>query len=234
MYNLHINTNTRLRRCRSLSTATTLELPTDGDIVPRAISRISAHGGTHTRSKLARPPGPEVPRADADTGISANHRQYTHEKLRQDRVDEHWEFMLDEILAEVKLGRMNGPFKAPAWWPRETVCPSKCTTTSGETLPLPRDDPFIAVAFSIEHIEKTGSDGNTKIRRGEDWPWSGPMRRARCTTSRSTILRTTSCRWAWPSLKSHPPRNWQCGVTITTEHTDNCHSMIHDRLMCCC
>ena len=36
----------------------------------------------------------------------------------------------------MKLGRMNGPYKAPTWWPCETVCPSKCTNTSGETLPL--------------------------------------------------------------------------------------------------
>ena len=62
-------------------------------------------------------------------------RQYIHEKLRQNRVDQHWEFMLDEIIVEVQLGRMNGPFKAPTWWPCETVCPSKCTNTSGETLP---------------------------------------------------------------------------------------------------
>ena len=51
---------------------------------------------------------------------------------------------------------------------------SKCD--SGETLPPPHDDPFIAVAFSIE---QTGSDGNTKIRRGEDWRRSG--HNATCT-----------------------------------------------------
>ena len=102
--------------------------------------------------------------------FSTKKRQYIHEKLRQNRVDQHWEFMLDEIIAEVKLGRMNGPLKAPTWWSCETVCPSKCTNTSGETLPLPHDDPFIAMAFSIE---QTGSDGNTKIRRGEGWRRSG-------------------------------------------------------------
>ena len=108
--------------------------------------------------------------------FSTKNRQYINEKLLQDRVDEHWEIMLDEIIAEVKLGRMNGPFKAPAWWPRGTVCPSKCTDDSGETLLLPRDEPFIAMAFSIE---QTGSDGNTKIRRGEDWRRSG--HNATCT-----------------------------------------------------
>ena len=108
--------------------------------------------------------------------FSTKNRQYIHEKLRQNRVDQHWEFMLDEIIVEVQLGRMNGPFKAPTWWPCETVCPSKCTNTSGETLPLPHDDPFIAMAFSIE---PTGSRGNTKIRRGEDWRRSG--HNATCT-----------------------------------------------------
>ena len=43
-------------------------------------------------------------------------------------------------------------------------------------LPLPHPDPYIAMAFSIE---QTGSDGNTKIRRGEDWRRSG--HNATCT-----------------------------------------------------
>ncbi|OLP97327.1 hypothetical protein AK812_SmicGene20369 [Symbiodinium microadriaticum] len=84
------------------------------------------------------------------------------------RVDEHWEFMLDEILAEVKLGRMNGPFKASSWWPKPAVATSH--PGADVLLDLPRDDPFIAMAFSIE---QTGSDGKTKIRRGEDWRRSG-------------------------------------------------------------
>ena len=95
-------------------------------------------------------------------------REYIRNKLENNRVDDHWKFMLDEILAEVKLGRMNGPFKAPKWWPR----PSVATQLPGTDvlLDLPHDDPFIAMAFSIE---QTGSDGNTKIRRGEDWRRSG-------------------------------------------------------------
>ena len=95
-------------------------------------------------------------------------REYIRNKLEANRVDDHWKFMLDEILAEVKLGRMNGPFKAPTWWPR----PAVATTQPGTDvlLDLPHDDPFIAMAFSIE---QTGSDGNTKIRRGEDWRRSG-------------------------------------------------------------
>ena len=40
-------------------------------------------------------------------------REYIRNKLETNRVDDHWKFMLDEVLAEVKLGRMNGPFEAP-------------------------------------------------------------------------------------------------------------------------
>ena len=95
-------------------------------------------------------------------------REYIRNKLETNRVDEHWKFMLDEILAEVKLGRMNGPFKAPTWWPRPAVATQQPGTDV--LLELPHEDPFIAMAFSIE---QTGSDGNTKIRRGEDWRRSG-------------------------------------------------------------
>ena len=95
-------------------------------------------------------------------------REYIRNKLETNRVDDHWKFMLDEVLAEVKLGRMNGPFKAPTWWPRPAVATQQPGTDV--LLDLPHDDPFIAMAFSIE---QTGSDGNTKIRRGEDWRRSG-------------------------------------------------------------
>ena len=164
--------------------------------------------------------------------FSTQNRQYIHEKLRQNRVDQHWEYMLDEIIAEVKLGRMNGPFKAPTWWPCETVCPSKRTDTSGETLPLPHDDPFIAMAFSIE---QTGSDMNTKIRRGEDWRRSG--HNATCTMHDQPFHHTPDHFVSlknWLSSKGHSPKNWRSEATIMTEPTDNCPSMTHDRLMGYC
>ena len=40
-------------------------------------------------------------------------RTYFTDKLEKNSVDEHWEMMLDEILAEVETGRMNGPYQAP-------------------------------------------------------------------------------------------------------------------------
>ena len=65
-------------------------------------------------------------------------REYIRDKLEANKVDDHWRFMLDEILAEVKLGRMNGPFKAPSWWPK----PSAATAHQGADvlLDLPHDD----------------------------------------------------------------------------------------------
>ncbi|CAE7220070.1 unnamed protein product [Symbiodinium microadriaticum] len=45
-------------------------------------------------------------------------REYIRNKLETNRVDDHWKFMLDEVLAEVKLGRMNGPFEAAMVTPR--------------------------------------------------------------------------------------------------------------------
>ena len=37
--------------------------------------------------------------------------------------DEYCDEVLAEILAEVKMGRVEGPFEAPAHWPQRTVAP---------------------------------------------------------------------------------------------------------------
>ena len=76
-----------------------------------------------------------------------NH-EYVLKKLEEARVDGHDEFMLDEIISEVNIGRMNGPFEAPAEW--RIKCVRHLTL-----LPIPHEFPIIAVAFSIEQI---GSD----------------------------------------------------------------------------
>ena len=101
-------------------------------------------------------------------------REYIKDKINKNNIDDHWEMMLEEIMTEVKMGRMNGPFEAPSWWPTQTIAPNR--HGFDVTLPLPHEDPFIAMAFSIE---QTGSDGNTKVRRGEDWRRSG--HNATCT-----------------------------------------------------
>ena len=44
--------------------------------------------------------------------VADHNQQYVHRKLASPRVDDHYEFMLAEIVQEVKAGRMNGPYRA--------------------------------------------------------------------------------------------------------------------------
>ena len=105
---------------------------------------------------------PKSPQQFAD-----NNQQYVHRKLTTPRVDDHYEFMLEEIAQEVKAGRVNGPYRRPPSWPTKTIAPAGYDLT---LLHLPHTDPKVAVAFSIK---QTGSDGKDKIRRGEDWRRGG-------------------------------------------------------------
>ena len=104
------------------------------------------------------------PRSPQDF-IDHNH-QYMQQKLLKPRVDDPYAFMLEEIVQEVRAGRMNGPFRQPPSWPTSTITPSGYDMD----LPLPHPTPKIAMAFSIK---QTGSDGKDEIRRGEDWRRSG-------------------------------------------------------------
>ena len=90
-------------------------------------------------------------------------RDYILKKLQHPNVDDNWELMADEIAAEVQAGRMKGPFTP--WFTTQTVS-LQTNRHHLQKLPLPHDNPIIAMAFSIK---QTGSDGNPKIRRGEDW-----------------------------------------------------------------
>ena len=101
--------------------------------------------------------------------LRQHNREYIQKKLTQAHIDTHWELMAEEIAAEVKSGRMRGPFEAPEWFSR----PTTHLRTPSQTLqkqPLPHHSPIIAMAFSIQ---QTGSDGKPKIRRGEDRRRSG-------------------------------------------------------------
>ena len=99
-------------------------------------------------------------------------RAYILKKLHQHRVDDHWQMMADEIAKEVQMGRMDGPFTAPTWWDVPAVALT-CHQHTRQLKPLPHPTPVIAVAFSIH---QTGSDGQPKVRRGEDWRRSGHNR----------------------------------------------------------
>ncbi len=98
--------------------------------------------------------------------------EYTSRKLAQNRVSEHWQTMLQEILKDYDLRRMNGPFATPADWTTQTVSVSH----NGQHLPLqpcPQSKPLVSFAFPILQI---GSDDKDKIRRGEDWRRGGQNR----------------------------------------------------------
>ena len=120
---------------------------------------------------------------------------YVRQKLQQARVDDHYELMLKEIVQEVAMGRMNGPFTAPPRWGHQTITPSKYPEL--RLLPIPHSTPAIALAFSIQ---QTGSDGKEKIRRGEDWRRSG--RNATCIMH-DQPYRHTPDHFAALAIRSH-------------------------------
>ena len=94
--------------------------------------------------------------------------EYIRQKLAQARIDDPWRLMLDEIVEEVRIGRMNVPFEAPSAWEHRTIAPLEHPHL--RLLPLPHREPYTAVAFSIQQV---GSDVKDKVRRGEDWRRSG-------------------------------------------------------------
>ena len=113
---------------------------------------------------------------------------YVRRKLQQARVDDHYELMLEEIVQEVKTGRMNGPFTAPPHWEHQTITPSKYPEL--RLLPIPHSTPAIALAFSIQ---QTGSDGKEKIRRGEAKRTQRNMHYARPTLPSHTRSLRSPC-----------------------------------------
>ena len=100
--------------------------------------------------------------------LKEHNRAYIQDKAKLRKPDPHWEKMLDEVIADTKLLRMEGPFQAPEWATFETVdLPAEYEMP---TMPLTHEEIIIAWAFAICQI---GSDGLEKIRRGEDWRRGG-------------------------------------------------------------
>ena len=100
----------------------------------------------------------------SETDFAAHNKQYIRECLTTRKSDEHTDGLLQEILQEVQMGRIDGPFRKPNDWTTETV--------QVNNLPLlePDEVTYTAMAFPIL---QTGSDGKDKVRRGEDWRRSG-------------------------------------------------------------
>ena len=109
------------------------------------------HGGTgwlpRCDSKYSHP-------IDEATFLRLN-RAHVEDRLRHYRVDEHWKPMLEELKTELKLGRLEGPFQSPSWWPKPSI------HLEGHTLqPAPEGIMTAAFCFSVCQHQK--------IRRCED------------------------------------------------------------------
>ena len=112
-------------------------------------------------SKYAKP-------QDIQDFFEENHA-FVQKKLRRGKVDPCWRKMADEIAADVELGRMEGPFAAPASWCKTTV-PLASHAHAATLMPAPEGWTPCSFAFAVRQI---GSDGREKIRRAEDWRQSG-------------------------------------------------------------
>ena len=80
-------------------------------------------------------------------------------------MDPEWQTMLQEILQEIGIGWMRGPFSAPDHRPRKCIAVHS-HAGFGACLPLPTQEIKVAGAFSVTQV---GSDGKKKVRRCEDY-----------------------------------------------------------------
>jgi hypothetical protein len=91
--------------------------------------------------------------------------EYVERKLQERLPARHEQFLLNEIVEEVTMGRMFGPHHAPAHWTRRTVPVTRWAHTS-TLVPPPSQDLLVAASFAIEQQDE---NGKLKVRRGEDW-----------------------------------------------------------------
>ncbi|OLP83053.1 hypothetical protein AK812_SmicGene36237 [Symbiodinium microadriaticum] len=94
---------------------------------------------------------------------------YVRQRVATARVGEHTETLLQELIDEVKLGRVVGPTRAPAWLKARAVALPWRDGVAHLVEPPP-GEVFLAASFAIVQIDE---HGNIKIRRGEDWRRSG-------------------------------------------------------------
>ena len=92
-------------------------------------------------------------------------QQYVFDKLRRCRVDPRWKQLAEEIVVDVTLGLMEGPFSSPPTWPERAV-PLASHAQTCQLLPGPAEHQPTCFAFAVHQV---GSDGRPKVRRTEDW-----------------------------------------------------------------
>ncbi|CAE7317206.1 unnamed protein product [Symbiodinium sp. CCMP2456] len=91
---------------------------------------------------------------------------YVRRKVATASTGEHTETLLQELVDEVKLGRVIGPTRPPAWLKaKATALPWALGAT--ELVEPPPGEAFLAASFAIIQFDE---NGEPKIRRGEDWP----------------------------------------------------------------
>ena len=124
------------------------------------------NNGFKVTGELVAGPG-WLPRTDdryrypiSEDGFRKLNRAHVLNRLNNYRIDEHWEPMYQELLKELQLGRMEGPFEAPDWWPRSTI-----EIEGHETKALEHSDIRCAFSFAVCQADK--------IRRCEDYRRSG-------------------------------------------------------------
>ena len=124
------------------------------------------NNGFKVTGELVAGPG-WLPRTDdryrypiSEDGFRKLNRAHVLNRLNNYRVDEHWESMYQELLQELQLGRMEGPFEAPDWWPRSTI-----EIEGYATKALEHSDIRCAFSFAVCQADK--------IRRCEDYRRSG-------------------------------------------------------------
>ena len=100
--------------------------------------------------------------------LAATNWEYVRRRASGARPGEHWETLLQELVAEVKLGRVVGPTAPPAGWNIVTV--PVLYAPGADRLVTPPPGRHFAAAFAI--VQEDG-EGNVKVRRGEDWRRSG-------------------------------------------------------------
>ena len=124
------------------------------------------NNGFKVTGELVAGPG-WLPRTDdryrypiSEDGFRKLNRAHVLNRLNNYRIDEHWEPMYQELLQELQLGRMEGPFEAPDWWPRSTI-----EIEGYATKALEHSDIRCAFSFAVCQADK--------IRRCEDYRRSG-------------------------------------------------------------
>ena len=88
--------------------------------------------------------------------FSRLNRQQTLNRLQHYKVDECWQTMQQELLEELRLGRLEGPFETPSWWPW-----SSAQLPDIPLVALNNEDIHVAFCFSVKQEDK--------IRRCEDY-----------------------------------------------------------------